>query len=258
MPVLRVPPHEPSCLPKGGRARFHPPLRNRESRALVLIASATLGLAIGFLLAIGKEVGAARWIAGLGGVGVLLGAGLALLSDPLRPALITALLSTLLGLLFPTFNTLLTNQALPDKDVNLMVQMAALLLAAALSDVGLRWTESRTLLTVQQRGAHRLQLAALHRLLQLPASFFKAYRAGELSLRYGAIGQIQTEIQSLIGGGALQALLSAVFLLFMLRISAKLTLLAVVLALVLVGPTVWIGRCPPTSTAWQARAIAWI
>ncbi len=211
-------------------------------RALVLIASATLGLAIGFLLAIGKEVGAARWIAGLGGVGVLLGAGLALLSDPLRPALITALLSTLLGLLIPTFNTLLTNQALPDKDVNLMVQMAALLLAAALSDVGLRWTESRTLLTVQQRGAHRLQLAALHRLLQLPASFFQAYRAGELSLRYGAIGQIQNEIQSLIGGGALQALLSAVFLLFMLRISAKLTLLAVVLALVLVGPTVWIGR----------------
>ncbi|MFM9047725.1 MAG: ATP-binding cassette domain-containing protein, partial [Cyanobium sp.] len=195
-----------------------------------------------FSLAIGKEVGAARWIAGLGGVGVLLGAGLALLSDPLRPALITALLSTLLGLLIPTFNTLLTNQALPDKDVNLMVQMAALLLAAALSDVGLRWTESRTLLTVQQRGAHRLQLAALHRLLQLPASFFKAYRAGELSLRYGAIGQIQNEIQSLISGGALQALLSAVFLLFMLRISAKLTLLAVVLALVLVGPTVWIGR----------------
>ncbi|MFN5463507.1 MAG: ATP-binding cassette domain-containing protein [Cyanobacteriota bacterium] len=211
-------------------------------RALVLIAAATLGLAIGFLLAIGKEIGAARWIAGLGGVGVLLGAGLALLSDPLRPALITALLSTLLGLLIPTFNTLLTNQALPDKDVNLMVQMAALLLAAALSDVGLRWSESRTLLTVQQRGGHRLQLAALHRLLRLPASFFQAYRAGELALRFGAIGQVQNEIQSLISGGALQALLSAVFLLFMLRISVKLTLLAVVLALVLVGPTVWIGR----------------
>ncbi len=211
-------------------------------RALVLIAAASLGLAIGFLLAIGKEVGAARWIAGLGGVGVLLGAGLALLSDPLRPALITALLSTLLGLLIPTFNTLLTNQALPDKDVNLMVQMAILLVAAALSDIGLRWSESRTLLTVQQRGGHRLQLAALHRLLHLPASFFQAYRAGELSLRYGAIGQIQNEIQSLISGGALQALLSAVFLLFMLRISVKLTLLAVVLALALVGPTVWIGR----------------
>jgi ATP-binding cassette subfamily B protein len=211
-------------------------------RAVALIAAASLGLGIGFLLAIGKEVGAARWIAGLGGVGVLFGAGLALLSDPLRPALMTALLSTLLGLLIPTFNTLLTNQALPDKDVNLMVQMAALLLAAAFSDVGLRWSETRNLLIIQQGGGHRLQLAVLHRLLQLPASFFKAYRAGELTLRYGAIGKIQNDIQSLIRGGALQALLSAVFLLFMLRISVKLTVLAVVLALVLVGPTIWIGR----------------
>jgi ATP-binding cassette subfamily B protein len=211
-------------------------------QAVVLIAAVALGLAIGFLLAIGKEVGAARWIAGLGGVGALLGAGLALLSDPFRPALITALLSTLIGLLVPTFNTLLTNQALPDQDVSLMAQMAALLFAASLSDVGLRWSESRSLLTVQQRGAHRLQLAALHRLLRLPASFFQGYRAGELSLRFGAIAQVQQELQSLLSGGALQALLSAVFLLFMLRISVKLTVLAVVLALVLVVPTVWIGR----------------
>ena len=211
-------------------------------RGLVLLTSSTLGLAIGFMLAIGKEIGAARWIAGVGGVGVLFGAGLAVLSDSFRPTLITALISTLLGLLLPTFNTLLTNQALPDKDINLILQMAALLLAAALSDVGLRWSESRNLLTVQQRGAHRLQLAALHRLLELPASFFKTYRAGELTLRFSAISQIQEEIQSILSGGALQALLSAVFLLFMLRISVKLTFLAAILALVLVGSTVYIGR----------------
>jgi ATP-binding cassette subfamily B protein len=210
--------------------------------ALVLIAATALGLAIGFLLAIGKEVGAARWIAGLGGVGALLGLGLALLSDPLRPALITALISTLLGLLIPTFNTLLTNQALPDKDVGLMAQMAALLLAAAFADVGLRWSEASTLLSVEQRGGHRLQLAALRRLLQLPPAFFHRYRAGELALRFGAISQVQQEIQAVLSGGGLQALLSGVFLLFMLRISAKLTLLAVVLALLLVAPTVWIGR----------------
>jgi ATP-binding cassette subfamily B protein len=213
-----------------------------RQQAAVLVTATTLGLAIGFLLAIGKEVGAARWIAGLGGVGALLGVGLALLSQPLRPALITALLSTLLGLLVPTFNTLLTNQALPEKDGPLILQMGALLLVAAFADVGLRWSEASTLLTVQQRGGHRLQLAALHRLLQLPAAFFQRYRAGELSLRFGSIDAVQREIQAILSGGALQALLSAVFLLFMLRISAVLTALAVVLALVLVAPTVWIGR----------------
>jgi len=213
-----------------------------RQQAAVFIAAVSLGLAIGFLLAIGKEVGAARWIAGLGGVGALLGIGLALLSNPLRPVLITALLSTLLGLLVPTFNTLLTNQALPEKDSALMLQMGALLLVAAFADVGLRWSEASTLLSVQQRGGHRLQVAGLHRLLQLPASFFQRYRAGELSLRFGAIDQVQEEIQAILSGGALQALLSAVFLLFMLRISAVLTALALVLALVLVVPTVWIGR----------------
>jgi ATP-binding cassette subfamily B protein len=49
----------------------------------------------------------------------------------LRPALITALLSTLLGLLIPTFNTLLTNQALPDHDLNLMLQWPAAVRSAA-------------------------------------------------------------------------------------------------------------------------------
>jgi ATP-binding cassette subfamily B protein len=213
-----------------------------SQRALVLVAATGLGLAIGFLLAIGKEVGAARWIAGLGGVGALLGLGLALLSDPLRPALITALLSTLLGLLIPTFNTLLTNQALPDKDIGLMLQLAALLLAGALADLGLRWSEASRLLSVEQQGGHRLQVAALHRLLQLPSSFFQRYRAGELALRFGAIGQLQQQLQAVLSGGGLQALLSGVFLLFLLRISPQLTLLAVLLALALVAPTVWIGR----------------
>lgn len=213
-----------------------------RQQAAVLIAATSLGLVIGFLLAIGGEVGAARWIAGLGGLGALLGIGLALLSNPLRPALITALLSTLLGLLLPTFNTLLTNQALPEKDVPLMLQMGIILLVAALVDVGLRWTETSTLLTVQQRGGYRLQLGGLQRLLQLPSSFLQRYRAGELSLRFGAIDQAQREIQAILSGGALQAVLSAVFLLFMLRISAVLTALALVLAVILVATTVWIGR----------------
>ena len=208
----------------------------------MLIAATALGLGIGFLLAVGREVGAARWIAGLGGVGALFGLGLALVSDRLRPALITALLSTLLGLLLPTVNTLLTNVALPEKDTALMLQMGALLLVAALADVALRWTESRTLVTVQQQGGQRLQLAALQRLLSLPTAFFSRYRVGDLSLRFGALSELQEQLQSLLSGGALQALLSGVFLLFMLRISVPLTALALLLAAVLVGSTVWIGR----------------
>jgi ATP-binding cassette subfamily B protein len=210
--------------------------------AAVLIAATALGLGIGFLLAVGREVGAARWIAGLGGVGALFGLGLALVSDRLRPALVTALLSTLLGLLLPMVNTLLTNVALPEKDTALMMQMGVLLVVAALADGALRWTESRTLESVQQRGGQRLQLAALQRLLSLPTGFFRRYRVGDLSLRFGALSELQEQLQALLSGGALQALLSGVFLLFMLRISAPLTALALLLAVLLMASTVWIGR----------------
>ena len=211
-------------------------------QSAVFITATVLGLLIGFALSIGKEVGAARWIAGLGVTGAVLGLALALLSGSLRLPLIAAFLSTLVGLLVPTINTLLTNVALPEKDIGLMIQMGVLFLAAAVADVGLRWTETRTLLNVQERGEHRLELAALYRLLSLPVSFFRKYKVGELTLRFGAISQAQGEIRELLSGGALQSLLTGVFLLFMLRISVKLTVLAAVLAFLLVAPTVLIGR----------------
>jgi ATP-binding cassette subfamily B protein len=201
-----------------------------------------VGLVLGFIFSIGRQVGAARWIAGMGIMGALLGGSLALLSNSLRLPLIAAFLSALVGLLVPTINTLLTNTALPEKDLSLMLQLGALFLAAAISDIGLRWTEARTLLTAQEKGEHRLELAALQHLLRLPMSFFNKFRVGDLSLRFAAIAGAQNEIRSLISSGALQSILSVIYLLFMLRISPRLTLLTAVLALLLVIPVVLIGR----------------
>ena len=98
------------------------------------------------------------------------------------------------------------------------------------------------MISPKHKGGNRLELAALNHLLKLPYSFFRQYKAGELALRFGAIATVQREVQSLLSGGALQALLSGIYLLFMLRISVKLTALAVLLAVFLVLPTVWIGR----------------
>ena len=78
--------------------------------------------------------------------------------------------------------------------------------------------------------------------MKLPLSFFHQYQAGDLSLRFDALAKLQEEIRLLLSGGALQAVLSSVFLLFMFRISVPLTGLAFLVALALVGPTVLIGR----------------
>ncbi|MEB3198921.1 MAG: ATP-binding cassette domain-containing protein [Synechococcaceae cyanobacterium] len=196
-----------------------------------------LGGAIGFVLAIGREVGASQWIFGLGGLGGLLGLGLSVVSPAFRLPILATVFSTGLGLLIPTFNTIFTNQALPDRDLGLMLQLATILLAGSLAGIGLNWTRSSSLLRTQIAGTARLEFGSLDQLLQLPVSFFGREPVGALILRFHAIRSLADAIRTLLADGLLQALLSVIYLLFMLRISVELTLLAGVLALMLLVPT---------------------
>ena len=206
-----------------------------------VIGGLLMGVLIGFLLAIGREVGAARWIFGLGLTGLLTGACLGVLSGGFRLGVGVMLLSTLLSLLTPTFNTVITNQALPDRDLGLLLQISLILLAAGVTRVCFQWIQSRALQLTQQRGAARSQLAGMHRLLRLPTDFFRQRNVGDLQLRFGALDELRTEIQQLLDGGLLQLVLTSLYILFMLRISVKLTALAMVVAAMILLPTILIG-----------------
>lgn len=212
-----------------------------QNRVTFLIGGLLLGLALGFLLAIGREVGAARWIFGMGFTGLGMGASLGFLSGGFRVAVAVMLLATLLGLLTPTFNTVITNQALPDRDLGLLLQIAGILIAAGITKVALEWTQSRSLLVPQQKGAVRSQLAGIQRMLSLPINFFRDYTIGDLQLRFGSIDELRDEIQELLDGGLIKVVLSSIYILFLLKISVKLTLLAFVIALMLLVPTAIVG-----------------
>ena len=80
----------------------------------------------------------------------------------------------------------------------------------------------------------------MHRLLRLPAEFFRQRNVGDLQLRFGALDELRTEIQQLLEG-LLQSVLTSLYILFMLRISVKLTALALVVAGLLLIPTAIIG-----------------
>lgn len=196
-----------------------------------------VGLVSGFVLAIGRQVGATRWIFGLGGLGGLVGLSLSMVSPGFRLPILATLLSTGIGLLTPTFNTILTNQALPDRDLGLMLQMGGILLAGALAGIGLDWTRSSHLVRTQIQGTARLELGTIDRLLQLPVGFFGREPVGAIILRFHAVRALADGIRELLSEGLLQSLLSVIYLLFMLRISVKLTLLAVVMAMILLLPT---------------------
>ena len=212
-----------------------------QNRMAFIVGGLLLGLALGFLLAIGREVGAARWIFGMGFTGLSIGASLGVLSGGFRVGVAVMLLATLLSLLTPTFNTIITNQALPNRDLGLLLQIAGILIAAGITRVVLEWNEDRSLLLPQQKGAVRTQLAGVHRLLNLPIDFFQKYSIGDLQLRFYSIDELRDEIQELLDGGLIKLVLSSIYILFLLRISVKLTLLAIVIAMMLVIPTAIIG-----------------
>ena len=202
-----------------------------------IITGLLLGLVLGFILSIGTEVGAARWIFGMGASGLLFGATLGVLSGGFRIAVGVMLLATLLGLLTPTFNTIITNQALPDRDFVLLMQLAGILFITGMTRVALEWTQSRALQSAQQRGAILSQFAAMNRMLTLSTDFFRQYTFGDVQMRFAALEQLKGEIQILLEGGLLRATLTSTYILFMLKISVKLTLLALVIALMLLVPT---------------------
>ena len=212
-----------------------------QQTTVFVIGGLLIGTAVGFLLAVGRDVGAARWIFGMGLTGLLTGTCLGLLSGGFRLGVGVMLMSTLLSLLTPTFNTVITNQALPDRDLGLLLQISLILMAAGVTRVCFEWVQSRAVQLSQQRGAARSQLAGMQRLLRLPVEFFRQRNVGDLQLRFAAIDELRGEIQRLLEGGLLRLVLTSIYILFMLRISVKLTALALVVAALILLPTALIG-----------------
>ena len=83
-----------------------------------------------------------------------------------------------------------------------------------------------------------MQLASMKWALDLPTEFYRQRGVGELQSRLGAIDEIREEIQDLLGGGIVESLLISLYILFMLRISVKLTLLAVFVSFLMLIPTI--------------------
>jgi ATP-binding cassette subfamily B protein len=206
-----------------------------------IISGLLIGLAVGFLLSIGRDVGASRWIFTLGASGTLLGACLGVVSGGFRSGIALMAVATGLAMLSPAFNTVITNSALPDRDFGLLLQISLVLIAAGITRVALEWLQSRDVLLTQHSGAAKTQLAAMHRLLKLPTEFFRLRSIGDLQLRIGAFDELRLEIQALMEGGLVRLVLTSTYVLFMLRISVKLTVLAIAVAVLIVVPTTFLA-----------------
>jgi NHLM bacteriocin system ABC transporter ATP-binding protein len=155
--------------------------------------------------------------------------------------LITGIAVTLLGMLTPQATAILMDNAIPDSDRGLLLQVGLGLLVAALGTALFQLTQGFAILRMETASDASTQAAVWDRLLNLPVSFFRQYTTGDLQSRVSSISTIRRQLS----GRTLINLISSLFALFYLGqlfyYNFKLALVAVAVAVVTIAITTLSG-----------------
>lgn len=147
---------------------------------------------------------------------------------------LTGIAATLLGMLTPYATGILIDNAIPDSDRGLLLQIGGGLVLAAFATSLFRLTQGFSLLRVETTSDAFTQAAVWDRLLNLPVSFFRQYTTGDLQSRVSSISTIRRRL----GGNTLIKLMTGLFGLLNLGLlfyyNVKLALIAVAVAIVVV------------------------
>lgn len=154
---------------------------------------------------------------------------------------VASIAATLLGMVTPQAMGLLIDQAIPNADQTLLLQIAFALLATTFGATLFQLTQGIALMRLESFADSSTQAAVWDRLLKLKTSFFRRYSIGDLSARVSSISQIRQRL----GNTLLKSLFSSLFSLLNLGLlfyySAPLALIAAGVALLNMGVTVVSG-----------------
>ena len=171
-------------------------------------------------------------------------------SQDLLIIIVTGIAATLLGMLTPYATGILIDNAIPDSDRGLLLQIGGGLVLAALATSFFRLTQGFSLLRVETTSDAYTQAAVWDRLLNLPVSFFRQYTTGDLQSRVSSVSTIRRKL----GGNTLIKLITGLFgllnlgLLFYYNIKLALIAVAVAILVVLVtsiSGTILMGKVRP-------------
>ena len=155
--------------------------------------------------------------------------------------LFTGIVVTLLGMLTPQATAIIIDNAIPDSDRGLLLQVGLGLFVAALGAALFQIAQGFAMLRIETAGDASTQAAVWDRLLKLPISFFRKYTTGDLQSRVSSISTIRRQLS----GRTLINLISSLFALFYLGqlfyYSAKLALVAVGVAIIAIAVTTVFG-----------------
>ncbi|MGG6295599.1 NHLP bacteriocin export ABC transporter permease/ATPase subunit [Leptolyngbya sp. AN02str] len=146
--------------------------------------------------------------------------------------------ATLLGMVTPQATALLIDQAIPDANRQLLVQIALGLLATTLGVTLFQIAQGIALMRLETFADASTQAAVWDRLLKLKPSFFRQYSIGDLSARVSAVSQIRQKLGSTILKSLFSSLFSLLNLGLLFYYSAPLALIALLVALINISVTV--------------------
>jgi NHLM bacteriocin system ABC transporter ATP-binding protein len=131
----------------------------------------------------------------------------------------------------------MVDDAIPQGDRSLLVQLGVAMLLTALANAAFKIAQSIAVVRIESRLDYVLASAIWDRLLDLPSGFFRQYGAGDLAERAGGVNAIRGVISRAGVGGVLGAFSSVAYIVLMLMYNVQLTMVAIVISLVLVAFT---------------------
>ncbi|MEM7201330.1 MAG: NHLP bacteriocin export ABC transporter permease/ATPase subunit [Planctomycetota bacterium] len=157
-------------------------------------------------------------------------------------AIMVGVLATLLGMAAPQATAWLMDDAIPDANRRLLIELGLALTAAAFGSVLFSLAQSLVLLRIGTASEVGIQSAVWDRLLRLQPSFFRRYSTGDLWDRVSAVTQVGRQLNGAAIGGLFSSALALLNLFLLLYYSPQLVLLAIALAAVTTLVTATSGR----------------
>ncbi|MFN6539978.1 MAG: NHLP bacteriocin export ABC transporter permease/ATPase subunit [Nostoc sp. EkiNYC01] len=155
--------------------------------------------------------------------------------------LLSAIAVSLLGMVTPQATAILIDNAVPDSDRGLLLQIALGLCATAFGGTIFQLAQGLALMRLETFADSSTQAAVWDRLLKLSVSFFNQYSIGDLESRVSSI----SEIRSILSGTVLKSIFSGVFAFLNLGLliyyNGSLTAIAIVAAVVNIALTFFSG-----------------
>ncbi|MCG8435812.1 MAG: hypothetical protein MJA83_17455, partial [Gammaproteobacteria bacterium] len=134
---------------------------------------------------------------------------------------------TLLGMLTPQATALIMDNAIPDADKNLLLQLAGGLLVVALGSAGLGIAQNLASIRLGVLTSSATQAAVWDRVLTLRGNFLRGFSSGDLLDRTNTVNQISSELSGATLSSLMTATMSLLNLGLLFYYSSKLAMIAV-------------------------------